>query len=102
MAQQGVLVEAGCTQAEVLEITVVSGFVPAATSGSILPWALSTESLILPGFFSECFSGMKNIFKHQEDHLLPLPKKLHLNKFFFFRTLFLLEMFILKFFSERF
>lgn len=94
--------EAGCTQAEVLEITVVSGFVPAVTSGSILPWALSTESLILPGFFSECFSGMKNIFKHQEDHLYPPPQKIASEQIFFFLTLFLLEMFILKFFSERF
>lgn len=61
MGQQRVLVEAGCTQAEVLEITVVSGFVPAATSGSIFPWALSTDRLIVPLFF-------KRIFLWNEEH----------------------------------
>lgn len=56
MGQQRVLVEAGCTQAEVLEITVVSGFVPAATSGSILPWALSTDRLIFSLFLKKNIS----------------------------------------------
>lgn len=73
--------EAGCIQAEVLKITVVSGFVPAATNGSILPWALSTERLIFPLFSKEYFSGIKNIFKDQADHLwLILPFIVHPQK----------------------
>lgn len=108
MAQQWVLVETGCIHTEVLKITVVSGFVPAVTNGSILPWALSTERLIFCLFFKEYFSWMKNIFKDQEDHLLLvlLPFIAHSQRItseqFFFLTLFLFQILILIFFSERF
>lgn len=82
--------EAGCIQAEVLKITVVSGFVPAATKGSTMSWVLSTERLIFPLFLKEYFSGMKNIFKDQEDNLflflLPFiahPQKIASEQLFF-------------------
>lgn len=85
MAQQWVLVEAGCPQAEVMEITVASGFVPAAANGSILPWALSTEGLIFPlfFFFKNISLEWRAFLKARRTIYCPSSQKLHLNDFFF-------------------